>query len=158
MRIIHLACTTLLAACTAGPRASAADEPERVVQAFYDAFNRRDVEGMMSAYAPDAVFIAPQADTMPVDTGQLRGFYERQFQLLPRMRMEVRERSVNGRTVVDEVVTHDGPCKGLDTGTVTYEVVDGRIRSVTEAPSEGERVAVSVVPGWHVSCPASSIP
>jgi hypothetical protein len=157
MRIIHLAFAVLLAACTAGPRASAA-EPERVVQASYDAFNRRDVEGILAAYAPDAVFISPPADTMPLDTGDLRGFYERQFELLPRMRLEVRERRVTGRTVVDEVVTHDGPCKGPDTGTITYEVVDGRIRSITEAPPREERAAVSIAPGWHVSCPVSAAP
>lgn len=158
MRILHLACAVLLAACTTGPREPATGEPARVVQALYDAFNRRDVSGMMAAYAPDAVFIDPPADTIPIDTRQLRDSYKAEFELLPRMRMEVRERRVNGRTVVDEVVTHDGPCKGPVTGTVTYEVVGGRIRSVTEGPPTEEMVAVSIVPGWHVSCPASSVP
>lgn len=153
MRVLSLCCAVLLAACTAAPQ----EPPELVVQALYDAFNRRDIGGMVAVYAPDAVFIAPPADTMPLDTAQLRGFYEQEFKLLPRMRMEVRPRRVNGRTVVAEVVTHDGPCKGRDTGTVTYEVVNGRIRSVTEAPPTEPAVAISIVPGWHVSCPASSV-
>lgn len=156
MRIIHFACTVLLAACTGGSQAPGSGRgPERVVQAFYDAFNRRDIEGVLAAYAPDAVFIEAPADTLMRGTGELRRFYRQQFQLFPRMRLEVRERRVQGRTVVDAILVRGGICGEPSPGVATFDVVDGRIRSLTEPPVKGEGSAVSVIPGVHVACPAT---
>jgi hypothetical protein len=126
-----------------------------VVQAFYDAFNRRDIEGVMAVHAPKVVSIAP-SDTIVQDSSEQRRHYEMLFTVLPHMRLEVRERRVDGRTVVDELLIRGGACGEMETGVVTYEVVDGRIRSVTEPPITEEMEAFSIVPGVHVSCPVSS--
>ena len=152
MRIIPTSVAGVLAACAG---CSQSPEPERVVQAFYDAFNRRDIEGVMAVHAPNVVSIA-SSDTMVQDSSERRRYYEMLFTVLPRMRLEVRERRVDGRTVVDELLIRDGGCGQVQTGVVTYEVVDGRIRSVTEPPVTEQTEAFSIVPGVHVSCPVSS--
>lgn len=159
MRIIPISFAVLLAACSAASRAPAtASEPERVVQAFYDAFNGRDMEGILAVFAPDAVFIETPADTMMRGTAELRRYYKLQFQLFPRMRIEVRERRVDGRTVVDEILVHGDVCGEPQGGVLTYEVVDGRIRSVTEPPFKGEVEVVSIIPGVIVACAADPAP
>jgi hypothetical protein len=72
--------------------------------------------------------------------------------------MEVRERRVHGRTVVDEILVRDGICEEPSPGTITFQVADGRIRSVTELPAKGEVTPVSVVPGVHVTCSVPTAP
>jgi hypothetical protein len=151
MRIIPISVAAVLAACAGSSRSP---EPGRVVQAFYDAFNHRDIEGVMAVHAPKVVTIAA-SDTIVQDSLERRRHYEMLFAVLPRMRLEVRERRVDGRTVVDDLLIRDGGCGEVETGVVTYEVVDGRIRSVTEPPVKGEVTVVSIVPGVHVSCPVS---
>lgn len=160
MRIIPLACAVLLAAC-AGPSEApvTGSEPDRVVQALYDAINRRDTGAVLALYAPDAVFVELPADTMVQGTSQLRDYFERHFTIFPDVRVEVRERRVDGGTVVDELLYRDHPCGGTVTDVVTYQVADGRIRSASVEPSGEEEVRViSIVPGVHVACPASPAP
>jgi len=160
MRIVHLACAVLLAACAGRPGAPAAgSEPGRVVQALYDAIDRRDTEAALALYAPDAVFVELPADTMVRGTSQLRDHYRQQFTIMPHLRMEVRERKVAGGTVVDELLLRGHPCGGTVTDVVTYHVVDGRIRSASVDPRREEEVkAVSIIPGVHLVCPASPAP
>lgn len=158
--MIHLAVVVLLVAC---PACTAGNPPERVVQASYDALNRRDVEGVLASYAPNVVFVTPAdsgfaADTFVQGTGERREYYQWHFQLFPEMRVEVRDRRVDGRTVVDELLIHGDPCGGTTRGIVKYEVVDGRIHTVTELPTGEEMEAVSVMPGVHVSCPVNPAP
>jgi hypothetical protein len=155
MRIVPLACAVLLAACTEATRAPASgSEPERVVQALYDAMNRKDVEGALALYAPDAVFVELPADTVARGTSQLRLHYKEQFTLLPGVRVEVRGRTVDGGTVVDEVLVRGHPCGGTVTDVITYNVAAGRIRSASVEPRAEEEVkVVSIVPGVHVACP-----
>jgi hypothetical protein len=166
MRIVHLSCAVLLAACTTNTRAPASEsDPAGVVQAFYDAFNRRDVEGVVAAFAPDAALVVSAdgeipADTVAQGTGDLRRYYKQWFVLFPDMRLEVRERSVNGRTVVDHLLVRGDPCGGKTTAIVIYEVVDGRIRTSTDSlpDTELETEVVSIEPGVHVSCPVNRAP
>jgi hypothetical protein len=154
MRLIPISVAAVLAAggCQSPP---AGKEPDRVVQAFYDAFNRRDIEGVMAVLAPKVASIAA-SDTIVQDSSEKRRYYEMLFTVLPAMRLEVRKRRVDGGTVVDELLTRGGPCGEVQTGIITYEVVDSRIRSVTEPPITEEMEVFSIVPGVHVSCPVSS--
>ena len=160
MRVIHLACAVLLAAC-AGPAEAPAtgSGPDRVVQALYDAMHRRDTGAALALYAPDAVFVELPADTVVQGISQLRDHYERQFTIFPDVRVEVRERRVDGGTVVDELLFRGHPCGGTVTDVVTYQVVGGRIRSASVRPrGEAEARVVSIVPGVHLACPASPAP
>jgi hypothetical protein len=132
MRMIHLAGVVLLVACPACRSTPAGNPPERVVQSYYDALNRRDMEGVLAAYAPNAVFVAPAdsgfaADTVVQGIGELRDFYEQRFKLFPEMRVEVRERRVDGRTVMDELLIHGDPCGGTTRGIVTGPGVAGQV-------------------------------
>ena len=160
MRVTHLACAVLLAACTGPSEAPATGtEPDRVVQALYDAINRRDTEAALALYAPDAVFVELPADTVVQGTSQLRDYYKQQFTIFPHVRVEVRERKIDGGTVVDELLLRDHPCGGTVTDVITYQVVDGRIRSASVEPHGAEEgKAVSIIPGVHMVCPASPAP
>jgi hypothetical protein len=133
MRVIHLACAVLFAAC-AGTRPSFAQtEAERVVQAYHDAFNRRDLAGVVAAFAPDAVLLAEPADTVARGVDQIRRIHKDQFQLAG-VRVEVRAHTAEGQGVVQELVYHGIPCNKGYSERVVYVVQAGRIRTVTITP------------------------
>lgn len=137
MRIIHLLFSVLLAGwfTPAGAQPSpGAAGPERVVQAFHDAFNRQNLEGVVAVFAPDAVLLAAPADTLARGVDQIRRAYKDAFQILPGVRVEVRARTVEGQTVVEERVYHGFPCNKAYAERAAYLVEAGRIRSVTITP------------------------
>lgn len=148
MPLARLHGVLLLAACAAfgGARPCAAQaEPERVVQARHDAFNRQDLAGLLAVYAPDAVLREHPADTVLHGAGPLRQLYKQQFQLMPKVRVEVRERRTEGNVVVEELLYRGFPCGGTLSERVTYEVEDGRIRTETSV------VLSSDVPGMQIT-------
>jgi hypothetical protein len=137
MRIIHLLFPVLLAVwgTPAGAQpSSAAAAPEHVVQAFHDAFNRQSLAGVVAVFAPDAVLLEAPADTLARGVDQIRRAYKDGFQILPGVRVEVRARTVQGQTVVEERVYHGVPCNKAYAERAEYLVEAGRIRSVTITP------------------------
>jgi uncharacterized protein (TIGR02246 family) len=136
MRIIHC-CFAVLLLGSAPVAAQAPPDPaeaERVVQAYQDAFNRRDLAGVVAVFAPDAVLLAAPADTLARGVDQVRRAHKDSFQILPRVRVEVRARTVEGQTVVEERVYHGFPCNKAYAERAAYLVEAGRIRSVTITP------------------------
>ena len=137
MRIIHLFFAVLLAGWAAPASAqpsSEAAEAERVVQAYHDAFNRQDLAGVLTVFARDVVVRQFPADTVARGVDELRRAHKDQFGTLPAVRVEVRARSVEGQTVVEEVVYHGLPCNQAYAERVEFLVAAGRIRTVTITP------------------------
>jgi hypothetical protein len=134
MRILHLACAVLFAACAGARPSLAQTEAERVVQAYHDAFNRQDLAGVLAVFAPDAVVQQFPADTVARGVDQIRRAHKDQFGVLPGVRVEVRAHSVEGQTVVEELVYHGLPCNEGYAERVTFLVAAGRIRTVTITP------------------------
>lgn len=150
MRIVHLACAVLLAACAGARPLFAQTEAERVVQAHHDAFNRRDLAGAVAAFAPDAVLLAEPADTLARGVDQIRRTYKNQFQFLAGVRVEVRAHTAEGEAVVQELVYHGIPCNKGYAERVVYVVQAGRIRTVTITP-------LSELAGAQIVNPASPL-
>lgn len=157
MRLTRLHGVLLLAACAAfgGARPSAAQaEPERVVQARHDAFNRQDLAGLLAAYAPDAALREHPADTVLHGAGPLRRLYKEPFVLMPKVRVEIRGRGTEGNVVVDELLYRGFPCGGALSMRVTYEVEDGRIRTETSELLSSDVAGMQLTGGPPACFPA----
>jgi len=127
---------------------SGATEPERVVQAYHDAFNRQDLAAVLAAFAPDVVLLQLPADTVARGVDQIRRAHKDQFGILPGVRVEVRSRTVEGQTVVEELVYHGFPCNKAYAERAAFRVEGGRIRTVTITP-------LSDFVGIQITVPAS---
>lgn len=134
MRLIPIASAVLLlAACSVSvvrtPPPAAITEEERVVQAHVDAFNRRDVEGFMAAYAPNAIHWEYPSDTVFAGAARIRAHYTELFgdPDVVGLHAEIRKRIVKGRFVIDEEYITGLPADDPHISVITYEVVDGRI-------------------------------
>lgn len=129
----------VLAACAPGAAsssrtiavASPATSPAgRVVQAQFDAYNRRDLEAFLATLAPDArLYLFPDS-LLHAGHDELRRVYGRLFAEAPALRVELLQRTVQGRWVIDRETTHGLPGQGPLTGVAIYEVIDGRIARV----------------------------
>lgn len=136
MRILRiLPAALLLAACSVSVQRTSpapSDTPEaRVVQAQVDAFNRRDVEAFMATYAPEAIHWEYPADTVWNGAARIRQHYTELFgdPDARDLHVDVRERIVKGRFVIDHGFYRGLPGEGEHVSVVIYEVVDGRIRN-----------------------------
>jgi hypothetical protein len=150
MRILHLACTVLFAVCAAARPAVSQTGPDSLLQAHHDAYNRKDLVGLLAAYAPDAVQAHP-GDTVFHGVEQIASFYKEHFMLMQGVRVEVRNRTTSGNTVVEELFYRGFPCGGTHLERVTYEVEDRRIRNVTREPLSSDVVAM-IVGGTETIC------
>jgi hypothetical protein len=104
--------------------------PEAVVQRQLDAYNARDLEGLLATYAPDARQYELPAKLLATGHDEMRA------RLAPRLQeanlhAHLIQRAVMGNIVIDhETVTRsfpEGPGK-VDLVCI-YDVVDGKIQS-----------------------------
>jgi hypothetical protein len=103
--------------------------PLTVVQAQLDAFNAKDVEALMSTYAPDAEQFALHGGRLAKGHDELRSRYMARFEE-PDLFARLLSRIVIGNIVTDlELITRNFP-EGLGTLEMLciYEVVNGRIQ------------------------------
>ena len=109
--------------------------PIAVVQAQLDAFNAKDIDALMRAYAPDAEQFALHGQRLAKGHADIRPRYEARF-TEPDLHARLLSRTVMGHIVTDlELITRNFP-EGLGTLEMLciYEVVDGRIRRASFAP------------------------
>jgi putative hydrolase of HD superfamily len=109
--------------------------PLAVVQAQLDAFNARDIEALMRAYAPDAEQFALHGERLATGHAEIRPRYVARFKE-PDLHARLLSRTVMGNFVTDlELITRNFP-EGVGTLEMLciYEVVDGRIRRASFAP------------------------
>jgi len=136
MRLIPLAALLLLSACSVSVQRTPPPVPDpeevRVVQAQVDAFNRRDIEAYMATYASDAIHWEYPADTVWNGAARIRAHYTELFgdPDASGMHLDVRQRIVKGRFVIDHDFYRGLPGEGEHVSVVIYEVVDGLIRNV----------------------------
>ena len=109
--------------------------PLAVVQAQLDAFNARDIDALMRAYAPDAEQFALHGERLASGHAEIRPRYVARF-TEPDLRARLLSRIVMGNIVTDlEVITRNFPeGVGLLEMLCIYEVVDGRIQRASFAP------------------------
>ena len=109
--------------------------PLAVVQAQLDAFNAKDIDALMRAYAPDAEQFALHGERLARGYEEIRPRYVARF-AEPDLHARLLSRTVMGNFVTDlELITRNF-AEGVGTLEMLciYEVVDGRIRRASFAP------------------------
>lgn len=109
-------------------------DPAAVVQAQLDAYNARDIDGLMLTYAPDARQFALHGALLAEGIDAIRPRYVARF-TEPDLHARLLSRTVLGNFVTDlEIVTRNFP-EGLGTVEMLciYEVVEGRIKTASFA-------------------------
>ena len=106
-------------------RAPKAGSPEAVVQARIDAYNSRDLDKLVSLYAPDARIFDPPDRLRDSGSEQVRQSYARRFASQERTRIETAARMTTGNFVVDRE-TESGPA-AAESSIVISEVLGGKI-------------------------------
>jgi hypothetical protein len=108
--------------------------PLSVVQAQLDAYNTKDVEALLEAYAPDAEQYSLHGELLAKGHDQLRTRFLARFEE-PNLHAKLLSRVVVGNIVTDaELITRDFP-EGLGTLEMLciYEIVEGRIQKASFA-------------------------
>jgi putative hydrolase of HD superfamily len=108
--------------------------PLTVVQSQLDAYNAKDIDALMSTYAPDAEQFVLHGDRLAKGHDEMRPRYLARF-AEPALHARLLSRIVMGNTVTDlELITRNFP-EGLGTLEMLciYEVQDGRIRRASFA-------------------------
>lgn len=106
-----------------------------VVQSQLDAFNARDIDGLMATYAPDAEQFQLHGALLARGHEQMRPRYLARFEE-PDLHARLVSRTVMDNLVVDlEIITRNFP-EGLGTLEMLciYEVGDGCIQKASFAP------------------------
>ena len=107
------------------------ETPEQIVQRQVNAYNHHDAEVFAETYATNAVVHRP--GTYVRTRAAISSAYKGLFTSNPQLRVEIVERTVNGKSVVDkEHVTGFADGRTID-ATVTYTVTDGEIISADAA-------------------------
>jgi hypothetical protein len=104
--------------------------PVAIVQRFVDGANARDLAGMMSTVAPEAVFAPlPEGEPLAVGRDSVQAFYRRVLSTLPAsLRVTVESRMSDGTFVVDREHFTDAGTQRRDHATWIYQVSGGLIR------------------------------
>lgn len=102
MKKVMLVCIIVLFLVLACAPATAATAPGRVVDAFYDAYNRGAVDEMLSLFAPDAIFEDVNQRHRFEGTDSIRGLFEGLVQMHGRMEVSEKRRLVQGNLVAVE--------------------------------------------------------
>ncbi len=111
--------------------------PLAVVQAQLEAYNAKDLDALMSTYAPDAQQFALHGPLLAQGIEAIRPRYQERF-AEPDLHARLISRSVTGNFVTDvEIVTRNFPeGRGTVEMLCVYEVVDGRIARASFATGE----------------------
>ena len=104
------------------------DTPEDIVQRQVNAYNARNLDVFMDAYAKDArVHLGLDAGAKTLDPAEMRSTYDGLFQKAAGLHVQILKRMVMGDTIVDqERVTWDGAKEPVQ-GIAIYKVAQGRI-------------------------------
>lgn len=112
------------------PAQTAPKTPEQVAQFLVDAYNARNMDGILNAYSPQSTAYAlPTGDVILKGHDAIRKKFSRIMQPNVSLKVEIVKRIVDGKFVIDlEKITGtiDGKPQEYG-GTVIYEIVDGVI-------------------------------
>ena len=113
-------------------------DPETVVQAQVEAYNRHDLDGFVACYADNAMIVDLAGKQPPVKTAaELKTAYGFLARVPKEFRVEILKRTVNGPVVVDLERIHGLPKDrpAPPNALVVYEVRDGKILHVWFPPT-----------------------
>lgn len=107
---------------------------ERLINRYFDAFNRHDIEGVVACFHEQAVLVAPNGKRLE-GIVEVRRSYETEFGLFPDAHCELRVcTGNNGRGVAESYFTGTRSRKGRieAIGAEVMEIVDGKIKEIRD--------------------------
>ena len=113
-----------------------------VVQAQLDAYNARDIDALLAAYAPDSEQFTLHGERLAKGHGEIRPRFLSRF-TEPDLHARLLSRTVMAHVVVDfELITRNFPeGRGTIEMLCVYEVVGGRIQKASFATGEKKILA-----------------
>src|ERR1022692_4630975 len=105
--------------------------PSEVIDRQVAAYNRRDVQGFVACYAPDAKVVQPDGSLLASGRDQISSVYGGLFENSPSLRAEIRNRIEVGSVVIDEEFVTGFLLPGMPTeihAAVVYRVANDLIR------------------------------
>lgn len=106
-------------------------KPEQVAQSLIDAYNARNMDGILAAYARDSTaYSLPGGEIILKGHDEIRKKFARVMDPNVKLKVEVVTRIVDGKFVIDkEKISGTSEGKPIEFyGTVIYEITDGLIR------------------------------
>jgi hypothetical protein len=107
---------------------------EQLIKSYFDAFNRRDIEGVMACFHDQAVLVGPNGKRLSGRTA-VRRSYETEFATFPDAHCELRLCTGNsGRGVAESYFTGtNSERKRIEAiGAEIIEIVDGKIKEIRD--------------------------
>lgn len=105
--------------------------PEQVAQSLIDAYNARDIDGILKAYSPESVAYAlPSGEVILKGHDAIRKKFARVLEPNMKLTVKIVSRIVDGKFVIDkEKISGTSDGKPVEFfGTVIYEISDGLIQ------------------------------
>ena len=130
LRILTALTAFTLSLCLFANGQTVQKTPEQVAQSLIDAYNARNMDGILNAYSPESVaYELPSGKVIVKGHDEIRKKFSRIMQPNVSLKVEIVKRIVDGKFVIDlEKIsgTVDGKPQEYG-GTVIYEIVDGVI-------------------------------
>jgi taurine dehydrogenase small subunit len=107
---------------------------EQLIQRYFDAFNRHDLEGVVACFHDQAVLVGPNGKRL-VGIAEVRRSYETEFALFPDAHCDLRVcTGNNGRGVAESLFsgTHARRGRVEAIGAEVVEIVDGKIKEIRD--------------------------
>ena len=107
---------------------------EQLINRYFDAFNRHDIEGVMACFHDEAVLVGPNGKRL-VGRAEVRRSYETEFALFPDAHCELRVCTGNsGRGVAESFFsgTRSGRGRIEAIGAEVMEILDGKIKEIRD--------------------------
>jgi ketosteroid isomerase-like protein len=107
---------------------------EQLIQRYFDAFNRHDIEGVMACFHDEAVLVGPNGKRV-VGRAEVRRSYETELALFPDAHCDLRLCTGNsGRGVAESLFTGTRRERGRTEaiGAEVMEIVDGKIKEIRD--------------------------
>ena len=121
----------ILCLCILAHAQSIQKTPEQVAQSLVDAYNARNMDGILKAHSPDSVAYAlPSGEVILKGHDAIRKKFARILEPNVNLKVEIVSRIVDGKFVIDKerIIGTDNGKPEEFYGTVIYEVTDGLIR------------------------------
>ena len=107
---------------------------EQLIQRYFDAFNRHDLEAVVACFHAEAVLVSPNGRRL-VGIAEVRRSYETEFARLPDIHCELRLCTGNGgRGVAESFVTgtKSNQTRIEALGAEVMEIIDGKIKEIRD--------------------------
>jgi ketosteroid isomerase-like protein len=107
---------------------------EQLIQRYFDAFNRHDIEGVMACYHDEPVIVSPNGKRCE-GRAEVRESYESEFAAFPDGRCDLRVCTGNSGHGVAESLFHGTDAKKGKVeaiGAEVMEIVEGKIKELRD--------------------------